>query len=353
VRGGTSFVDAARAESFAAEDVSFPNQKREQAAQQTSAEVANAAFGAAQGGLVGPTRTPTGIQVVRVDGITRTPGRPLESVRGEIVAAVEKNKLADQINNRLEQIDERLADGASFEDVAREAGLQVQTSPAMTAAGTAPNFQFPQNLAPLVTAAFEIDPDGDPEVQVVQPDELVALVQVANVLPPAAPPLEQIKDQVRERLVQQTAVQRGRAIAEGIINRINGGMAPAQAYAQAGITLPAPETITARRFQIARAGQQVPPPLTILFSIPEGRARMIAAPDGAGWIVVHHQKRVPGNAGADPAGNQIASTTQQELGQTIEREMQAQFARAVRAAVAIERNEERIAALRARLIAGN
>jgi peptidyl-prolyl cis-trans isomerase D len=97
----------------------------------------------------------------------------------------------------------------------------------------------------------------------------------------------------------------------------------------------------------------VPPPLTILFSIPEGRARMIAAPDGAGWIVVHHQRRVPGNAGADPAGNQIAATTQKELGETVEREMQGQFARAVRSIVEIERNEERIAALRARLIAGN
>ena len=353
VRGGTSFIDAARAESFAAEDVSFPNQRREQVAQQTSAEMANAIFGAQQGGLIGPTRTPTGIKVVSVQGITRTPGRPLESVRGEIVTAIEQRKLAEQINTRLEQIEERLGGGASFEDVAREAGLQVQTSPAMTAAGTAPNFQFPQELAPLVTAAFEIDPDGDPEIQVVQPDQLVALVQVANVLPPAAPPLDQIKDQVRERLVQQSAVQRGRAVAEGIVNRINGGMAPAQAYAQAGMALPAPESITARRFQIARAGQQVPPPLTILFSIPEGRARMIAAPDGAGWIVVHHQRRVAGNAGADPAGTQIAATTQQELGETIEREMQGQFARAVRSAVEIERNEERIAALRARLIAGN
>jgi len=130
-------------------------------------------------------------------------------------------------------------------------------------------------------------------------------------------------------------------------------MAPAQAYAQAGIRLPAPETLTVKRFQIARSGQQVPPPLTILFSIPEGRARMIAAPDGTGWIVVHHQRRVPGNAAADPAGNQIATTTQQELSEAVERELQAQFARAVRGAVEIERNDEAINAMRGRLTSGN
>jgi peptidyl-prolyl cis-trans isomerase D len=353
VRGGTNFVEAARAEGFAAEDVSFPNLRREQAAQQTSQEVANAAFGAAQGGLVGPTRTPTGIKVVRIDSVTRTPGRPIETVRAEIIAAVEQRKLAEQLNTRLEQMEDQLAEGASYEDVARQAGLQVQTSPPMTATGAAPNFQFPQQLAPLVTAAFEIDPDGDPQIQVVQPDQLVALVQVANVLPPAAPPLDQVRDQVRARFIQQTAMQRGRAIAEGVVNRINGGMAPAQAYAQAGISLPPAETITARRFQIARAGQQVPPPLTILFSIPEGRARMIAAPDGAGWIIVHHQRRVAGNAATDPAGSQIATTTQQELAQTAERELQAQFARAIRATIEIERNEEAIAALRSRMVAGN
>lgn len=353
VRGGASFVEAAQAEGFSPEDVTFPNLRREQAAQQTSQELADAAFGAPQGGLVGPTRTSTGIKVVRVDAVNRTPGRPLEAVRGEIVTAIEQRKLADQINARLEQMEDQLAEGASFEDVARQAGLQVQTTPPMTAAGAAPNFQLPPNLAPLAAAAFEIDPDGDPDIQVVEPDQSVALVQVANVLPPAAPPLDQIRDQVRARLVQQTAQQRARAIAEAIVNRINGGMAPAQAYAQAGMSLPAPETITARRFQIARAGQQVPPPLTILFSIPEGRARMIAAPNDAGWIVVHHQRRVPGNVASDPAGNQIAATTQQELGETAERELQAQFARAVRSVVEVERSEEQINALRARLAAGN
>jgi peptidyl-prolyl cis-trans isomerase D len=352
VRGGANFVEAAAAEGFSAEDVNLPNLRREQLTQRTNAELANAAFGAPQGGLVGPIRTPLGFQVVRVDSITRNPGRPIEAVRSEIITAIEQRKLSEALNTRIEQMEERIADGASFEDVAREANLQVQTSPAMTAAGAAPGFQFPQELAPLLRATFELTPDDDPVVEVVQPDQQLALMQVVNVIPPAAPPLEQIRDQVRDRLVQQTAQQRARAIAEGIVNRINGGMAPAQAYAQAGLSLPGPESVTARRFQIARAGQQVPPPLTILFSIPEGRARMIAAPDGAGWIVVHHQRRVPGNAAADPNGAQLLQTTRQQLSEGVAQELQEQFARAVRSVVEVEVNQERIDALRGRLISG-
>jgi len=352
VRSGVSFVDAARQEGFAPEDISLPNLRREQLAERTNAEVANAAFGAQQGQLVGPLRTQIGWQVVRVDAINRTPARPLEAVRAEIIAQVEQRKLAEQINARVEQIEEQLNEGASFEEVARQAGLQIQTTPPMTATGAAPNFQFPAALQPLLTATFEMTPEDDPVVEVVQPDQQVAIAQVANVVPPAAPPLDQIRDQVRQRLIQQTAVQRGRAIAEGIVNRINGGMAPAQAYAQAGIALPPPQPVSARRFQIAQAGQQVPPPLTILFSIPEGRARTIVAPDGAGWIIVHHQRRVPGNAGADPRGPELVATTQQQFTESIEQELQEQFAAAVRTVVEIERNEERINALRQRLTSG-
>jgi peptidyl-prolyl cis-trans isomerase D len=352
VQGGASFVDAARQEGFAPEDISLPNLRREQLAERTNPEVANAAFGAQQGQLVGPLRTQIGWQVVRVDAINRTPARPLEAVRAEIIAQVEQRKLADQINTRVEQIEEQLNEGASFEDVARQAGLQIQTTPPMTSTGAAPNFQFPAGLQPLLAATFEMTPDDDPTVEVVQPDQQVAILQVGNVLPPAPPPLDQIRDQVRQRLIQQTAVQRARAIAEGIVNRINGGMAPAQAYAQAGLALPAPQTVSARRFQVAQAGQQVPPPLTILFSIPEGRARTIVAPDGAGWIIIHHQRRTPGDAGTDPRGSDLIATTQQQFTESISRELQAQFAAAARTVVEIERNEERINALRQRMTTG-
>lgn len=352
VRGGTGFVDAARAAGFTAEDVTFPNLRREQVTEQTSEEVANAVFGAQQGGLVGPTRTPTGFKVVRVEGITRSAGRPLEAVRGEIVTAIEQRKFAEALNSKIEQIEAQIIDGASFEEAAREHGLQIQTTPAMTAAGAAPGFQFPAPLAPLLSEAFSLEANEDPVIATVQADQQFAVVQVGNIVAPAAPPLDQIRDEVRTRLIRQTAMERGRAIAEGIVNRINEGMAPTQAYAQAGMSLPASETVTARRFQIARAGQQVPPPLTILFAIPQGRARMIPAPNGAGWIVIHHQRRTAGNADSDRDGAQIATSMRQELNEAMTGEMQTQFARSVRAVVEVERDEERINALRESLRTG-
>lgn len=352
VRGGTSFAQAAGAAGFAASDINFPNQRREQLASATSPEVAEAAFGAQQGGLIGPTRTPTGFKVVRVESIARNEGRPLDAVRAEIVTAIEQRKLVEALTTKLEEIEEQVADGASFEEVSRAAGLQMQVSPAMTAAGAAPNFQFPQPLAPLLAEAFQLEPNERPVVATVVPDQQFALVQVDNVVAPAAPPLAQIRDEVRARLIRQTAMERGRGIAEGIANRINGGMAPDQAYAQAGLALPGRQPVSARRFQISQAGQQVPPPLSILFAIPEGRARAIRAPDGAGWIVIHHQRRTAGNVASDPQGNDVVNSMRQQLNQAIGAELQTQFARAVQSVIPVERNEELLNGLRAALLAG-
>ena len=360
VRGGTSFADAAQQAGFAAGDINFPQQTRQQFTSAATPEVANAAFSAQQGAVLGPFRTPLGFQVVRVEGISQTPPRPIASVRPEIVAAIEQRKLGEALADAEQRIQERLDGGESFEEVARAERLNLQTSPPVTQAGQAPGaagtngqpFQFPADLAPVLQTAFDMEPESDPLIEVVQPEARIAIVSVANVVPSAAPPLAQIRDQVRARLVQQTALQRARQIADGIVQRINGGMAPAQAFAQAGVRLPAPQPITLRRLQIATPGREVPPPLRVLFSIPQGRARVLAGPNGTGWIIVHHQQRTPGNAASDPQGAQLITSMQGDLGQSFGPELQEQFARGITASTEISRDEERIGALRQRLRSG-
>ncbi|HEY0325733.1 MAG TPA: hypothetical protein VGC46_07115, partial [Allosphingosinicella sp.] len=162
----------------------------------------------------------------------------------------------------------------------------------------------------------------------------------------AAPPLAQIRDQVRQRLIQQTALQRARQAADGIVQRLNSGMAPAQAYAQAGVPLPPTQAITRRRLELVRAGQAVPPPLTILFSIPQGRARILAGPQGSGWLIVHHQQRTAGNAATDSEGPALIAAMQQQLNQSGTLELQEQFARAIQSTSDVRREEDRINALR-------
>lgn len=357
VRGGASFADAAQQAGFAAADINFPQQTQQAFATVSSAEVANAAFSAQQGAVVGPFRTPLGFQVVRVEGISQTPGRSLAEVRGEIASAIEQRKLAEALVAAEERIQERFDNGEAFEAVARAEGLTLQTTPPVTRTGQAPGvqgpngqpFQFPADLSVVLQTGFEMEADGDPVMEVVQPNTRVALIDLSNVVPSAAPPLAEIRDQVRQRLIQQTALQRARQAADGIVQRINSGMAPAQAYAQAGVPLPPTQSITRRRLALAQAGQAVPPPLAILFSIPQGRARVLAGPNGAGWLIIHHQQRTPGNATTDREGPALIASVQQQFNETGTVELQEQFARAVRNATDIRRDEDRINAVSQRL----
>jgi peptidyl-prolyl cis-trans isomerase D len=352
VRGGASFADAAAQAGFAASDIAFPNQTRAAFAGETNPQVADAAFGAAQGAVVGPIRSELGFHVARVEAINRVPARPLEAVRGEIVQRIEQRKRREALDALVARIEDQLADGASFEEIIRTERLVVVATPPVTAAGQVPGnaqYQAPPELTPLLTSAFELDPDDlEPVVEALGPERF-ALVGVERVIAAAPPPLAQIQEQVRQALLLQKGQQRARSVAQQLVNRINSGTAPAAAFAAVQPRPPAPETVNLRRFEMMRAGEQAPPPLLALFSLPQGRARMVEAPNGAGWFVVHHAERTPGDAATDP---RAIAGVRAELNRATPEELSQQFFKAVERMVGVERNESAIREARQRLGAG-
>ncbi|MBX3561917.1 MAG: peptidyl-prolyl cis-trans isomerase [Sphingomonas sp.] len=349
VRGGTSFADAASQAGFGARDITFPSRTQEQFAGETSPEVARAAFGAEQGAVAGPIRSDLGFHVVRVEAVERSAARPLENVRAEIAQAIEQRKSADLMNVLIQRIEEGISGGANVEQVARANGLNLITTPPITANGQVPGqvWSIPPGLAPLLRTAFEIDADDpEPAIETLEGENRFALVDVERVIPAAPPPLAQIQNEVRAALVQERALVRARQIAQSIVDRINGGTAPAAAFAAAQPRLPTPQAVNMQRLEISQGAQQVPPPLLALFSLPEGRARLVAAPNDAGWFVVHHATRTPGNAADRP---ELIATTRAEFSGSAAEEIAQQFARAVEARSRVERNADAIARMRARL----
>ncbi|MDP8993975.1 MAG: SurA N-terminal domain-containing protein [Pseudomonadota bacterium] len=360
VRGGASFAEAARQAGFNATDIALGQQSREQYANISSPEVANAVFAAQEGAVVGPLRSELGFHVVRVEDVNRTAGRPLEAVRSEIVAEIERRKLQDALGALITRVEERIADGASFEEIVQAERLPVVETPPVTAAGAAPGaeWQAPQELQPLLRGAFQIDPEEpQPVVETITPNERYALVGVARVLPAAIPRLPEIAERVRADLIRERAAERARALAAQLVERINSGVPPARAFAEAGVRLPPVEQVNARRLDVAQ-GNQVPPPLVMLFSIPEGRARQLQAPNGAGWFVVHVAERTPGQATCPteqasatqpPEGCRVIAAARAQFSRDFGTEYAEQFARAAQARVEIERDEEAIARARQRL----
>ena len=350
VRGGTDFAAAAAQAGFGAGDINFANQQRAQFATATAGPVADAAFTAAQGAIVGPIRSELGFHVVRVAQISTTPARTLDAVRGEIARAIEQRKRTDALAALIARVEDQLSSGANFDEVARAEHLTVVTTPAVNASGQpgplppGQTWTAPPELQPLLRNAFTVDPEQlDPTVEQLVANERFALVGVARVIPAAPPPLAQIRDRVRTAFVQRTALQRARALADSIAARINGGMPAARAYAEAQPRLPAARPVDVQRIQIMRTDQQVPPPLIALFSIPPGKARVVPAANNEGWYIVALEQSIPGNADTQPT---LITRIRTDLAGTASEDFAVQFARAVEARSNVQRNQAAIAAAR-------
>ena len=175
------------------------------------------------------------------------------------------------------------------------------------------------------------------------------MLGVGDVTPAAAPPLAQIAERVKADLVAKRANERARAVAASIVAKINAGTAPAEAFRAAEVQLPAPEQVTAVRREIARQGGQVPPPLAMMFSLPKGKARLMAAPNNAGWFIVALQEIAPGNADAEPG---LAEAVRGEFARIMGDEYGAQFTGAIRRQAEVKRNEEAFRKLKSALSGG-
>jgi len=346
VRGGTSFQQAAQAAGRGEAYVRSANRTQQQFATLVAREVAAQAFSAQQGAIIGPVRSATGWLVVRVENAGG--GRALETVRADIVRELERRKRAQAIAALATQIEQQIEDGMSFEDAARGSRLTVVTSPAITAQGRLANGQPMPNLSAdlraLLPAAFDLDADdSEPTIATIQENSRYALVGVDRTEPEAPAPLAEIRDRVRSQLIRRTAVVQSFRIAQAIVARINGGMAPAQAFAQAGLPLPPPQPITARRQNIMSG--QAPEALNLFFRLRPGTAGMAPAPNEGGYMIAVPQQSTRGTT----ASPQLTAQARAQLAQAISGEAQWQLLKAMEERVGVQRNAAAIRAERQRL----
>lgn len=346
VRGGQSV--AAAAAPLGLEATTLTGQTRGQLTARTSAEIAAAAFAAQQGAVVGPVRSPLGFVVLKVDAITQVPGKTLDQARPELVAELTKTKSATALGAVQEKIDGGITDGATFDEIVADAKLTAQATAPITAQGVDPMKpgQPDPVLAPIVEAGFAAEAGDAPQIVQTQADGTFALVATGDVTRAAPRPLAEIREQVIGQYRQDQAMKAARMIAQQILNKVNGGTPLGTAIAQSGARLPAPRPVTASRLQLSQLGAQVPPALSLMFSMAPKKARLTAAPDGEGWIIVYLDSIARGDASGDKAA---ITGVGRELGRISGNEYAEQFVEAVRRQVGVNKNGAAISRLRGEL----
>jgi peptidyl-prolyl cis-trans isomerase D len=350
VKGGASIADAAR--QAGVEAINLPDRSQDKYAAATSPSVAAAVFGAPQGSVAGPIKGALGWFVVKIDSVKSVAARPLESVRGEIAAAIEKQKIEDALSAKVTAIEDAIADGSSFDDVLKAEKLSAVTTPALLANGSAPDqpdWQAPPETALLLKAAADLTTDDDPTVETIAANDRYAVLKVDRVVPSAPAPLAKVREQVVRDFLAKRASERARAVATAIMAKANAGVPLDKAFAEAGVRLPPVERASGRQMDLSRPNQPVPPPLAMMFSMAKGKTKLLPVPGDRGWFVVQLQEVVPGNAAEAP---QLVAATRQQFDRVLAEEYAAQFTAAIKKQLGVRRNDAAVAALKSQLAGG-
>lgn len=312
-------------------------------------QAAVAVFSAKQGQVVGPFKSSFGWVVTKVDTVKVQPGKTLEQARGEIAARLIADKRKQAIEDIVDKLQNAIDDGANFVEAVAQAKLAVTSTPLITANGTSradPAFKAPPALASAIKTGFDIAPNDPPEIVDLPGGQGYVLVAPAQVVPAAPAPLASILDRVTKDWTTDQGRKRAAAAARAIAAKVDRGMPLAQALKEANANLPPVQPLDFRRIQVATAQGQVPPAVQALFTLVQGKSRLIPDPQGNGFVIVKVNKVVPGNAMIQPT---LINRMQSELADPMQQELAQQFVAAIRKELKVKRNEKAIAALKTRL----
>lgn len=315
----------------------------------TSQAVADAAFAAAQGTVAKPARSNLGWAVVRVDSINNVAAKSLAAARAEIEKDLLKTRSEEMLTEMTGEIEDGFANGATISDVAKQNSLAVSTSPKLLATGqdiSNPSYKPIPEMQAILPAAFQMETNGEAQLIELVPGEKFAMVAVADFDEAAPPALNQVRSIVLQQWAQSEGAKGARKAADALRKAVDAGQPLEAALAAAKIKGAQVERLSGTRADISREGQQVPPPLSLMFAMKKGTAKTIQAGDNRGWFVVYLTDIVKGDARGQ---SDMLKERKQELSGILQQEYVAQMVLSAAKDVGVEKNEEGIAEVRTRL----
>jgi len=347
VKSGTTIDAAAKAAGLEAQTIDGVT--KEAFAKQSSADVANAVFAAKQGDVLGPVKAPLGYAVIRIETVTQVQGQLLAQAHDTLAKEIAAQKTNDLLGKLHDKMDDAINGGASFADVLHDQKLAEQQTPAVTAQGidpTDPASKPDPKLAQVIASGFGAQQGDSPELVPVGQDGSFAIVSLGKVVAAAPQPFATVKEQVSKDFLADRADQAAHKAAQAVIDAINKGTPLKQAIAAAKAPVQL-QPVHLTRAQLAANPQGAPPPLALLFSTPAKQARMLEAPNNAGWLIVYTDTITRGDASGKP---DVVKATQGDLGHFVGNEYAEEFVQAVRNKIGVKKNEAAIAKLRQQLL---
>jgi peptidyl-prolyl cis-trans isomerase D len=347
IKGGQS-IDAVAGE-LGLSVVRTSGATRESLTKAASKAVADATFAGSQSSVTAPTRGSLGYYVISVGAIRNIAARPLAAASAEISAELKAQKSVELLGDLTTTIENEFDDGATIADIAKAQGLKVETTPKLLANGQNPEnpgYKPIPEMAKILPAAFELDKDGAAQLIAIEEGKRFALVAVDDADEAAPAPLSEIRNIVVQQWALAEGNKKAKAIAEQVRKAVADGQPLSAALAASGAQGAKIETLAITRGELNKQGQQVPPPLALMFSMKKGTAKALQASADRGWFVVRLNEVIRGDASADTAR---VEANRAELQNLLSQEYAAQLIAAAKQEIGVEKNEGAIKQLRDRL----
>lgn len=347
VAGGQSFAAAAQGSGLRTTDLT--DQTKKQVTEQASAAVANAYFAAASGEVTQPARSPLGWHIARVTAVNKTPAKTLAQAQADIIPVLRDQKRMRGIAELATGVEDRLADGAAFSAVAKDLGLNVETTRPITADGQVYGTaeRASDTLAPVLDMAFQIE-EGEAEVAALPDNQNFVIYEVTEITPSATAPLKDIRPNVVAEWRRVRGNEEAEKAANRVLDRVKKGQSLAAAVSAEKVRLPSPDMVEYSREQLAQMrNQRVPAPIALMFGMAKGTVKKLEGERDMGWYVVELDEitldKLDDN---DP----LIAQAKGQLGQSWSAEYAQQLIAAMRNDVGVERNADAIAAVRRQLL---
>ena len=322
---------------------------RETLTSNASKAVADTVFATSAGKTAAPVRGGLGWYVVHVNAVKEIPARTLASVSAEIARTIAAEKRVEVLSDLTSEIEDEFAGGSTIADMAKANGLKVETTPLLFANGqnpAAPGYKPIAEMARILPAAFEMDSDGEAQLIEIVPGEKFAMISIADFQEAAPPPLKDVRDIIVQQWALAEGAKKAKSVAEQVQKAVLSGKGLAEAMQAVGVALPKVESVAGSRADLNRQGQQMPPPLAMMFAMKKGTAKTLDAGGDRGWFVVKLNEVIKGDA----SGNkELLAARQQELLDLLQQEYAAQLINAARAEVGVSKNDDALKDLRNRL----
>ena len=220
-----------------------------------------AVFAVSEGSVAGPVGTDLGPALYRVNGVLAAEETSFEAAHETLAAEMQTDAARRAIGDRVEEIDDLLAGGATLEDLAKDAGLALATLDYV------PGLQGDTTIEgyPAFRTAADAVQDGDFSEAIVLDDGGVVALRLDEIVPAAPIPFDEAKEQVAEdwRKAEVAKALSGRA-AE-IKAALEGGakigtfgiVDVTPETARSGFVADAPETLLADVFRMAEGAVEI------------------------------------------------------------------------------------------------